>query len=246
MYHLPGHIIPSRKAGAEDVILIRLHADRFLNHIPPHHVPPLDKRSRYQVALVNQSCKRNSFDRHEAGYSDEFHFWLRTASSDSGEAESGDTLALPSQHWLSLASASGNPVAGKYLQLFGFRPSVLDEVVLQTNGGAVLFQEGGRIDWTINGPGRKFWQLDVEHVLNTEADGPDSAGHHICASISDPVMDQPGRVYIQTDACEPFLHKGERFAAVVHRMSGLEANINWIKKKKSTFSYNIRGACLSG
>jgi hypothetical protein len=246
MYHLPDHIIASRKTGAEDVILMRLHAGRFLTHIPPHYMPPVDKKSRYQVALVIQSCQYNSFDSHETGRSDEFHLWLRTTPADSGENENGPALILPVQHWFSLVSASGNPVAGSYLRSFGFRPLVLDEVGFQTNGGAVRFQDRGRIDWTIHGQGRGFRRLDVEHVLNTEADEPDSAGHRIHASISGPVMDQPGRVYIQTDACEPFLHKGERFAAVVHRMSALEANIDWRKKKNTTFSHNIRGACLSG
>jgi len=246
MLHVPEYMTRSRKAGAEDVILLRLPSDRFLNHIPRHYMPPVDQRSRYQIALVIQSCKRNSFDMHEAGCSDEFHFWLRTAPADAGEFERGHTLILPSQNWLSLASASGNPVAGNYLQSFGFRPSVLNEVELQTDGGAVLFQDRGRIDWTIHGPGKGFRRVDVEHVLNTEADQPDSAGHRIHASISDPVMDQPGRVYIQTDACEPFLHRGERFAAVIHRMSGLEATIEWRKMKNSTFSHNIHGACLSG
>ncbi|MGW8316227.1 MAG: hypothetical protein ACWGNV_11545 [Bacteroidales bacterium] len=221
----------------EDVILMRLPADRFLHHIAPHYVPPLDKRSRYQVAMVIQSCKRNSFDTYEAGRTDEFHFWLRTASTDSVESESGHALILPSQHWLSLISASGNSMTRSYLQSFGFRPSILDEVKLQTNGGAVIFQNRGRIDWTINGHGRRFKRVGVDHILNVEADRPDTAGHRIYASISDPVMDQPGRIHIQTDSCEPFLHRGERFAAVVHRMSGLEANIDWIKKNNITFSH---------
>jgi hypothetical protein len=221
----------------EDVILMRLPAARFYNHIPPHYHPPVDKKSRYQAALVIQSCKRNSFDKHEIGYSEEFHFWLRTDSTDSGEIEKEHTLILPSQHWLSLASASGNSQAGSYLKSFGFRPSVLEEVELQTNGGAVIFQDLGWIDWTFNGHGREFKRVVVEHGLNVKSDKPDSAGHRIFASISDPVLDQPGRVYIHTDACEPFLHRGECFAAVVHRMSGLEANIDWIKKKNITFRH---------
>ena len=221
----------------EDVILMRLPADRFHNHIPPHYFPPEDKRDRYQVALVIQSCKLNSFDNHEAGYSDEFHFWLRTASTESVESENEKILILPSQHWLSLASGSANSMARSYLQSFGFRPSILEKVELQTNGGALIFQNCGRIDWTISGRGRRFKQVGVEHVLNVETDRPDTAGHRIEASISDPVMDQPGRVYIQTDACEPYLHRGECFAAVVHRMSGLEANIKWIKKKNMILSH---------
>jgi hypothetical protein len=184
---------------------------------------------------VIQLCKHNSFDNHEAGYSDEFHFWLRTASTESGEGGHGDTQILPSQRWLSLVSASGNSMARSYLQSFGFRPSILEEIELHSNGGAVIFQNRGRIDWTINGHGRGFKRVGAEHILNVEADRPDTAGHRIYASISDPVMDQPGRIYIQTHACEPFLQKGERFAAVVHRMSGLEANIDWIKKKNITF-----------
>jgi hypothetical protein len=234
---MPDHMTRSRKAGAEDVILMRLPADRFINHTPPHYHPPLDKRFRYQVAFVIQSCKRNSFDEQEAGYSDEFHFWLRIASTDSGEIESGHALMLPSQNWLSLASASGNPMVRSYLQSFGFRPSILEEVDLQGNGGSVIFKDQGRIDWTISGRGRGFKRVGVQHVLNVETDRPDTAGHRIDASISDPLMDQHGRVYIQTDACEPYLHREECFAAVVHRMSGLEANIKWIKKKNMILSH---------
>lgn len=230
-------MIRSHKTGVEDVLLMRLPAERFFHHIPPHYLPPLDKRSRYQLAMVIQSCKCNSFDNHEAGHTDEFHFWLRTASTDSGQSERGNTLILPSQHWLSLASASGNSLARSYLLSFGFRPSILEKVDLQLNGGVVIFQDRGRIDWSINGQGRVFKQASIDHILNLGVDRPDSTGHRIYASISDPVMDQPGRVHIQTDACEPFLHRGEHFAAVVHRMSALEADINWIKKKNITFSH---------
>jgi hypothetical protein len=237
MIQEPGHMTRSLKAGLEDVILMRLPADRFLNHIPPHCLPPPDMRSRYQVAMVIQSCKRYSFDHYEAGYSDEFHFWLRTPSTDSVESELGNSVILPSQHWLSLASASGNSMARSYLQSFGFRPSILEEVEHQSKGGKVVFQNRGQIDWTIHGQGRESHRVSVEHVLNLVADSPDTAGHCINASISDPVMDLPGRVHIQTDSCEPFLHRGERFAAVIHRMSGLVANIDWIKKKNTTFSH---------
>jgi len=235
MHQVTDNMIRTRKAGAEDVILMRLHADRFLKYLPPHHIPPVDIRSRCQVALVVQSCECNSFDSHETGHTDEVHLWLRIASTESGEKARGKTIILPSQHWLSLASASDNPVAGKYLQLFGFSPLILDKVYLREKGGSVIVQDQGQIDWTINGRGRGLEQVIVEHVLNVKADGQDSAGHHIYASISDPMMDQPGRVHIQTDACEPFLHRGERFAAVVHRMSGLKAHVLWHKKANSSF-----------
>jgi hypothetical protein len=176
---------------------------------------------------VIQSCISNSFDGLETGPASEFHFWLRTEANAPDKIEDEDTFKLPDQYWYSLTSAAGNPRAREYLQSFGFNPYNLQNVEFHKKGGVVIFQNRGKIEWTINGHGRGFRQLDVNHVLSVEASGPDSAGHHIDASISDPMMDQPGRVYIQTHACEPFLHKGEGFAAVIHRMSGLEANIDW-------------------
>jgi hypothetical protein len=220
-------ITKTRKAGAEDIILMRLHADRFNNHIPPEYLPPEDKRSRYQVALIIQSCERNSYDCHEVGRTDEFHFWLRTTSKDSDEIINGKITILPSQRWLSLASASSNFMAKDYLQSFGFSPFILGKVDLQEKGGAVIFQDQGQIDWTIHGHGRNLAQAAVDHILNVKGDGPGTAGHHIAASVSDTVLDQPGRVHINTTACEPFLHKGERFPAAIHRMSRLEANVYW-------------------
>lgn len=119
------HLTQSRKAGVEDVILMRLHADRFLNLIPPHYVPPLDRRSCYQVAMVIQSCICNSYDGDETGQADEFHFWLRTGSNDTDQFEHANSIRFPVQFWLSLASASGNSKAKDYLQSYGFRPSIL-------------------------------------------------------------------------------------------------------------------------
>lgn len=233
MHQVPDHMTRSRKAGVEDVILMRLHADRFLNHIPPHYVPPLDKRSRYQVAMVIQSCMCNSYDSEETGQTDEFHFWLRTAPNDTDQIAHPNSIKFPVQFWLSLASASGNSKAKDYLQSFGFRPSILERVEFQNTGGTVMFHDHSHINWTINGRGKEFDRVNLDHVLNVEVDGQNSVGHHIYASICDPIMDQPGHVHILTDACEPFLHRGERFATVIHRMSGLEARILWHKKANS-------------
>ena len=241
MQQVSEYMTRTRKAGAEDVILMRIDAGRFFKHLPPHHAPPVDKRSRCQVALVAQSCQCNSFDSHETGPADEVHLWLRMASTDTGEKASGKTIVLPSQHWLSLASASDNPVAGKYLKLFGFSPLILDKVCLREKGGSIIVRDQGQIDWNIISRGRGLERVVVEHVLNVKADGQDSAGHRIYASVSDPLMDQPGRVHIQTDAFEPFLCRGERFAAVVHRMSGLDAHILWrMKANSTTFEFNER------
>jgi hypothetical protein len=227
MHQITNQVIRARKAGAEDIILMRLPSDRFRNLIPPHYDPPVDERSRYQVALVAQSCENNSYDCHGIGPTDEFHLWLKIAPTDSGEIVKGNINRLPSQQWLSLASASGNLVARDYLQSFGFSPLILNKVSLQETSGAVIFQDHEEIDWTINGPGRGLARVDVDHLLKVEADGPDIPGHQIAASISDAMMDQMGRVHIKTKAFEPFLHMGECFAAIIHRMSGLEANITW-------------------
>lgn len=227
----------SRKSGVEDIILMRLPAGRFLNHIPLHYLPPLDNRSRYQVAMVIQSCTHNAYGSHETGPSHEFHFWLRTSPFVPGKTEQADSIKLPVQSWYSLASASENPWARDYLQSFGFRPHILEKVSIQEKGGTVIFRDHGRIDWSINGRGRGLKRVGIDHILNVETDKPDSDGHHIHATISDPVMDQTGRINILTDVCEPFLHRGERFAAVVHRMSRLEADIEWRKKINTTFTY---------
>ena len=49
--------VATRKVGAEDIIMMRLPADRFRNGIPSHYDPPVDDKSRYQVALLVQSCE---------------------------------------------------------------------------------------------------------------------------------------------------------------------------------------------
>jgi len=227
MNQVPDHMTRSRKAGMEDIILMRLPADRFYHHLPLHYAPPVDKRSRVQVALVVQSCERNSYDSHETGLSGEFHFWLKTASTGPGETANGRSIILPTQQWFSLGSASGNPEAIDYLQTFGFSPLILDKVDLLEKGGAVSFRDRGEIQWTIIGGGKEFERVGVDHVLKVGSDGPETVGHQIAASVSNPVMDQPGRVHIRTSACEPFLYMGEKFAAIVHRMTMLEANIEW-------------------
>jgi hypothetical protein len=236
MHQWPAPIIRSRKVGGEDVILMRLPAERFCNHIPPHYLPPVDKKSRYQVALVVQSCLRSSFDSHELGQSDEFHFWLRTEPFVPDKTKYTASIRLPVQFWFSLATASDNPVTRENLRSFGFCPSNLVKVELEKKGGTAIIQDRGQIDWTINGKGKVYNRVDLEHIINLEADSPDSTGHHIYASISNPVMDQPGRIHIQTTAFEPFLHKEELIAAVVHRMSRLEADIVWRKMANGLFS----------
>ena len=86
---------------------------------------------------------------------------------------------------------------------FGFSPFNMEKVDFGVTGGAAIFQDRGQIEWTINGRGRGFRQVGIDHVLNVESDSPDSVGHRIYASMTYPLMDQPGRVYIQTDDFEP-------------------------------------------
>jgi len=219
--------VATRKVGAEDIIMMRLPADRFRNSIPSHYDPPVDDKSRYQVALLAQSCEGNSFDNDETGRTDELHFWLRVASSNPGPHVKGADIMLPSMHWFALASATSNAEAGSYLESFGFSPLNLEKIDLHGHGGSLTFPGGSRIEWTIAGPGKGFPRVGVKHVIFVAADGPDAAGHRVTALVSDTVMEQPGKVHIQTAALEPFLFEGERFAAAVHRMSKLEADVVW-------------------
>lgn len=224
--------VAARKVGAEDIIMMRLPADRFRNRIPSHYHPSVDDKSRYQVALLAQSCEGNSFDKNETGRTDELHFWLRVASSNPGPHVKGADIMLPSMHWFALASATSNADAGSYLESFGFSPLNLERIDLRAHGGSLAFPGGSRIEWTIAGPGRGLPRVGVRHVIFVAADGPGAAGHRVTALLSDTVMEQLGKVHIQTAALEPFLFKGERFPAVVHRMSRLEADVFWRRHSK--------------
>jgi hypothetical protein len=232
MNTLPDMAAATRKVGAEDIIMMRLPSDRFRNCIPSHYEPPVDDKSRYQVALLTQSCERNSFDNDETGRTDDLHFWLRVASSNPGPHVKGADIMLPSMHWLALASATSNADAGRYLESFGFNPLNLEKIDLQGHGGSLAFPDGSRIVWTIAGPGKGLPRVGVRHVIFVAADGPDAAGHRITALVSDTVMEQPGKVYIQTAALEPFLFEGERLPAAVHRMPKLEAGVVWGRHPK--------------
>jgi len=219
--------ISTRKEGAEDIIMISLPPDRFRGSIPPHFAPPINDKSLYQVALLAQACKSNSFDKHETGETDEIHFWLQVASSNAGKHISGADLMLPAMHWLALACATKNVRARNYLQKFGFSPKSLQKIDLQENGGLLSFPDGGRIDWIIKGPGKALPHVGVNHVIFLAANKPNAIGHHIAALLSDTVMQQPGSIHIQTTALEPFLLEGEIISAVVNRVSNLRANVVW-------------------
>jgi hypothetical protein len=222
----------NRKVGAEDIIMMRLPTDRFRGSIPPHYAPPVNDKSLYQVALLAQACKSNSFDNYETGGTDELHFWLQIASSNAGALVKGADIMLPSMHWFALACATKNVTARSYLQKFGFSPQSLQRIDLQEHGGSLSFPDGGRIDWTITGPGKGLPHVGVNHVIFVAEDKPNAIGHRVAALLSDTVMQQPGRVHIQTAALEPFLLEGERFVVVVHRMSKLEANVVWRQHPK--------------
>lgn len=221
----------SRKVGAEDILMMRIPASRVRN-ILSHHAPPLDEKSRCYVALLAQVCRSNSFDGHETGQTDELHFWLKIRSSETGASVRGADMMLPSTFWFSLASATSNIAARDHLQSFGFRLLGLEKINLQDHGGSLVFPDGGQIDWVISGTGRKLPHAGINHTVFVKADEPGATGHHIAALLFEPAMDQPGKVRIQTDVLEPFLFKGERFAAAIHRISRLEADIVWQKYLK--------------
>ena len=134
---------------------------------------------------------------------------------------------LPSMHWYQLASASSNATSRGYLQTVGFSPLNLEKIHFHEHGGSILFPDGGRIEWSTTGHGKRLPRVGVNHVVYTTKDGPDVVGHRIAALLSDTVMEQPGRVSIQTKSLEPFLIEGERFAAAVNRMTKLEADVIW-------------------
>lgn len=213
--------------GAEDFIMMRLPSDRFRSSIPSHYTPPVDGKSQFQAVLLAQVCASNSFDSDETGQADELHLWLQVTSSNAGALVKGADIMLPTFHWFALSSATSNAAARSYLQSFGFSPMNLNKIALREHGGSLSFSNGGRIEWTIVGPGKRLPRVGVNHVLFVTADEPGADGHRIAALVSDTEMEQPGRIHIQTAALEPFLLEGERFAAVVYRMSKLEADVVW-------------------
>jgi len=219
--------IASHKMGAEEFIMMRLHSDRFHKNIPPHIAPSFDSKSRYQVALLAQACESISFDSNETGQCDELHLWLQLASLEESEAVKGAELMLPSMRWYQLASASSNATSRGYLKTFGFSPMNLEKIYLHEHGGAIAFPDGGMIEWSTTGHGKSLPRVGVNHVVYTTKDGPNAVGHRIAALLSDTVMEQSGRVSIQTKSLEPFLFEGEMFAAAVNRMSKLEADVIW-------------------
>jgi len=217
----------TRKVGAEDIIMMNLPTERFRDSFPSHYTPPVNDKSHYQVALLAQVCKSNSFDNHETGGTDEIHLWLQFASSNTGKYINGAEVMLPTMHWLALACATRNITARKYLQKFGFSPQNLHKIELQQHGGTLTFPDGGQIDWTIKSPGKALPKVGINHVIFVAENRPNASGHHVAALLSDTFMQQPGSINIQTAALEPFLLKGERISAVVNRVSDLKATVVW-------------------
>jgi hypothetical protein len=229
---VPDNTVATRKVGAEDIIMMSLPTDRFRGIIPPHYAPPVNDTSLYQVALIAQACKSNSFDNYETGRTDEVHFWLQVASSNAGMHVKGADIMLPSMQWFALACASRNVMARNYLKKLGFSPKSLQNIYLKKHGGSLSFPDGGLINWTFTGPGKALPHVGVNHVIFVAEDKPNAIGHRVAALLSDTVMQQPGSIHIQTAALEPFLLEGERIAAVVHRMSKLEARVVWQQHPK--------------
>lgn len=227
MTRVPDKTVTSRKTGAENIIMINVPADRFRHRIPSRYDPPVDHRSRYRIALLAQACEGYSFDYTEAGPACEFHFWFWVASSNVCTPVKGADILLASMNWWSLASATNNGTVRKYLQSFGFRPLNLEKIDLQKQGGLLSFPDGGRIDWTVVRAGKEPAAVGVNHAFFTATDGPGASGHRVTALLTDAVMEQPGKIHIQTTALEPFLLKGERFPAAIHQVPRLEADVIW-------------------
>lgn len=207
--------------------MMRLPSERFRNIVPAHYDPPVDDKLRYQVALLAQDCDSILFNRDETGPTYELHLWLQMATSSPGRHLKGADIMLPSVRWLALASATSNDTARAYLQSFGFSPLHLEKIELAGNGGSITFPDGGRIEWTTAAPGKAFPRVGVNHVIFGAADGPNAAGHRVTAWLSDAIMEQPGRVRINTAIFEPLLLEGEGLSTFIHRMHKLEADIVW-------------------
>lgn len=226
--------ISSRKVGSEDIIMLRLPTERFCKILPSHYDPTVDKKKRYQVALLVQDCESVLFNKDESGPTHELHLWLQIAVSNPGTLLKDVDIMLPSVHWFSLASATSNDTARGYLQSFGFSPQDLEKIELAEKGGSLAFPDGGRIEWTTVGPGKALPRVGVHHVISVAADGTNAVGHRVTALLSDATMEQPGRVRIQTAIFEPFLMDGEELPTVIHRMHRLEADIVWRQLSRVT------------
>jgi hypothetical protein len=225
-------LVASQKIGSEDIIMLNIPIDRFRGRIPAHYNLQADSKSRYRVALLAQACASYSFDNDEIGWTDEFHFWIWIASSNTDTPMKGADIMLPSMDWLALASATSNTAARNYLRSFGFSPLGLEKVDLRGHGGSLIFPDGGRIAWTIVGAGKEPNHVGVNHVIFVEKDEPGAVGHRVAALLNEAEMERFGRVYIQTDALQPFLFRGERFPAAINRVPRLDADILWQRHRK--------------
>jgi hypothetical protein len=227
MRKLPDNLISSRKVGSEDIIMLRLPTERFRKIVPSHYDPMVDDKSRYQVALLVQDCDSVLFNKDWTGPTHELHLWLQIAASNPSTHLKDADIMLRSVHWFSLASATSNDTARSYLQSFGFSPQYLEKIELAEKGGSLAFPDGGRIEWTTVGPGKAVPQVGVHHVIFVAADGQNAVGHRVTALLSNAMMEQRGRVHIQTAFFEPFLLEGDELSTVIHRMHRLEADIVW-------------------
>lgn len=224
--------ISSCKVGSEDIIMMRLPSERFSKIVPSHYAPLADDKLRYQVALLAQDCDGISFDKDEIGPTYELHLWLQISVSNPGAPLKGADIMLPSVHWFSLASATSNDTARSYLKSFGLSPLPLEKIDLTENGGLLAFPDGGHIDWSTFGSGKALPRVGVNHVIFVAADGPNATGHRVTALLSDAVMEQRGKVHIQTAIFEPLLLEGEKLSTVIHRMHQLEADIIWKRQSE--------------
>lgn len=226
--------VRSSKLGSEHAIVAQLPAERFRGKIPPHHSPPRDDQDRYRVMLLAQHCTRCSFGDDEAGPAQELHVWLQVRPSTEAPPIENADLMLPSNHWLALLAATDNPVVEENLRSFGFDPLRLASVDLQPTGGSLELQDGGRIDWTIGGPGRGPVTVGVHHAMVMPDDGLDAVGHQVAALVSDAVLAHPGELHVCGSSLAPYLLPGERLPALVHRLPGLEADVVWRRRSPAS------------
>lgn len=232
MRKLSDNSISSRKVGTEDIMILRLPTERFHKIVPSRYDPMVDDKSRYQVALIAQDCDSVLINKDETGPTNELHLWLQVGVSNPSTHLKNAGLMLPSVHWFSLASATSNITARRYLQSFGFSPKYLEKIEWAENGGSLAFPDRGHIEWTTVGPGKALPRVGVHHIIFVAAGEPNAVGHRVTALLSDAIMEQPGRVHIQTAIFEPFLLEGEELSTVIHRMHRLEADIVWRQLSK--------------
>lgn len=224
--------VESRKVGAEDVILVQLPAGRFRGTIPSHWHPPTDDQGRCVVMMLAQDCARCSFGAVEAGPTQELHLWLLMGTSTNDPPIEGVDLMLPSKHWLALFAATNNPEVEAHLRSFGFDPRQLASVNHEPEGGAIDLGDGDRIAWRIAGAGRGPANVGVYHEMLMPDDEPGAVGHRVAARITGAMMEQPGELHVRTAALEPFLRRGEKLRAMVHRMPKLDADVVWRRRSR--------------